>query len=196
MSKRKIEDTSKEMYENTSENTVKKHRIIRCSGCYPIFQCNQLGHIGINGCLSEHNVQLTNNFQSFDNNYTDKNLSEDDELIDDVFINIPSDYEDDNDNIYNNIFDNNIYNNDDVLHHDTINHQLQQNHNIQVNKYYDINVNECKKDDDYNIEVYQNDNNDFIIDNINNTNNNNRKTNNDYYISDISSNNSIDNEKK
>ena len=25
----------------------------RCSGCYPIFQMNQEGHMGINGCLSE-----------------------------------------------------------------------------------------------------------------------------------------------
>jgi hypothetical protein len=25
----------------------------KCSGCYPIFQMNQEGHMGINGCLSD-----------------------------------------------------------------------------------------------------------------------------------------------
>lgn len=29
------------------ESTIKS----QCQGCYPVFQENQLGHIGVNGCL-------------------------------------------------------------------------------------------------------------------------------------------------
>jgi len=31
----------------------KPDRTKRCSGCYPIFQMNQEGHMGMNGCLSD-----------------------------------------------------------------------------------------------------------------------------------------------
>lgn len=33
-----------------NESTIKS----KCPGCYPIFQANQLGHMGHNGCLGDY----------------------------------------------------------------------------------------------------------------------------------------------
>jgi hypothetical protein len=37
------------------QKIIKKRKIkkSKCPGCYPIFQENQLGHIGLNGCLGD-----------------------------------------------------------------------------------------------------------------------------------------------
>ena len=32
----------------------RKVQIIRCPGCYPIYQNNQLGHVGPYGCLGDY----------------------------------------------------------------------------------------------------------------------------------------------
>ena len=34
-------------------NDSKRQKIAKCNGCYPIFQCNQIGHIGYHGCLED-----------------------------------------------------------------------------------------------------------------------------------------------
>jgi hypothetical protein len=48
-------DSEDEDYEmKTKKIRIEKpDRTKRCSGCYPIFQMNQEGHMGINGCLSD-----------------------------------------------------------------------------------------------------------------------------------------------
>ena len=34
----------------------KRRKLPKCSGCYPIFQCNQFGHMGFHGCLEEEDI--------------------------------------------------------------------------------------------------------------------------------------------
>jgi hypothetical protein len=38
-------------YQN--EGSKKRYKKTKCPGCYPVFQPNQLGHIGPNGCLGD-----------------------------------------------------------------------------------------------------------------------------------------------
>ena len=37
-------------------NDSKRRRLPKCNGCYPVFQCNQIGHIGYHGCLEDNDI--------------------------------------------------------------------------------------------------------------------------------------------
>jgi len=60
------DDYNKEREENISKlhNTdyiikiihSKRRKLPKCNGCYPVFQCNQLGHMGYNGCLEDDDM--------------------------------------------------------------------------------------------------------------------------------------------
>ena len=47
------EPSESESDNEPSKKRIKKTDIPKCPGCYPIFQLNQLGHIGPNGCLGD-----------------------------------------------------------------------------------------------------------------------------------------------
>jgi hypothetical protein len=48
------EKTSSEFSEEIKYDNIKYKINNKCPGCYPIFQQNQLGHVGPNGCLGDY----------------------------------------------------------------------------------------------------------------------------------------------
>ena len=46
-------ESSDELIESSSRPN-KKIKLNRCKGCYPVFQLNQEGHMGKNGCLGDY----------------------------------------------------------------------------------------------------------------------------------------------
>ena len=46
-----IIDINEEEFEHKPKKKKSKKKNFKCPGCYPIFQENQLGHIGVYGCL-------------------------------------------------------------------------------------------------------------------------------------------------
>jgi hypothetical protein len=43
-----------EKFDSSLISEIKETIKNTCPGCYPIFQQNQLGHVGLNGCLGDY----------------------------------------------------------------------------------------------------------------------------------------------
>ena len=48
------EESSSDFSEELKDDNIEHEINNKCPGCYPIFQPNQLGHVGPNGCLGDY----------------------------------------------------------------------------------------------------------------------------------------------